>query len=84
MREKYGVDILIGEKDNPALSDPIVNESVRFGVNINPFTADKTVVDGQKFSVGDIDFTAIETPGHTSGGMCLLCDDVLFSGDTLA
>ena len=43
LREKYGVNILIGEKDNAALSDPVVNESVRFRVHINPFTADKTV-----------------------------------------
>lgn len=83
LREKYGVDILIGEKDNPALSDPIVNESVRFCVNINPFTADKTVVDGEKFSVGDIDFTAIETPGHTVGSTCFYVDNILFTGDTL-
>jgi glyoxylase-like metal-dependent hydrolase (beta-lactamase superfamily II) len=25
----------------------------------------------------------IHTPGHTRGGICLLCGDLLFSGDTL-
>ena len=25
----------------------------------------------------------IFTPGHTMGGMCILVDDILFSGDTL-
>lgn len=83
LRQKYGVKILIGEKDNAALSDPIVNESVRFRVNINPFAADKTVVDGEKFSVGDINFTAFETPGHTVGSTCFYVDNILFTGDTL-
>lgn len=25
----------------------------------------------------------LETPGHTPGSVCLLCENVLFSGDTL-
>ena len=83
LREKYGVKILIGEKDNFALSDPVVNEAVRFRVNINPFTADRTVVDGEKFTVGDISFTAFETPGHTVGSTCFYVDNILFTGDTL-
>ena len=83
LREKYGINILIGEKDNAALSDPVINESVRFRVNINPFAADKTVVDGEKFAVGDIEFTAIETPGHTVGSTCFYIDGILFTGDTL-
>lgn len=83
LREKYKVKILIGEKDNPALSDPVVNESVRFGVSIDPFSADITVIDGEKFIVGDIEFTAVLTPGHTVGSTCFYADGVLFTGDTL-
>lgn len=39
--------------------------------------------DGDKFKVGDVEFTAIFTPGHTPGHMCLYIADkkILFSGD---
>jgi len=45
--------------------------------------ADINVVDGDEISCGDITLKFIETPGHTIGGICILCDKVLFSGDTL-
>ncbi|MDR2606536.1 MAG: MBL fold metallo-hydrolase [Oscillospiraceae bacterium] len=39
--------------------------------------------DGDKVSVGNLVFTVIATPGHTRGGVCLRCEDALFTGDTL-
>ena len=36
-----------------------------------------------RFSVAGMDFTVLHTPGHTPGSVCLLCEDALFSGDTL-
>ncbi|MBQ2445720.1 MAG: MBL fold metallo-hydrolase [Oscillospiraceae bacterium] len=39
--------------------------------------------EGDVVSVGDLSFRVIETPGHTNGSVCLLCEDHLFSGDTL-
>ena len=42
-----------------------------------------TVNDGDVLHLAGLDFTVIHTPGHTVGGMCLLCGDTLFSGDTL-
>lgn len=32
---------------------------------------------------GTIKLLAFHTPGHTPGGYCLRCEDMLFSGDTL-
>lgn len=42
-----------------------------------------TLEDGEKFTVGGYEFTAILTPGHTPGHMCLYMEKekILFSGD---
>ena len=39
--------------------------------------------EGDQFHVGNLTFQVMETPGHTPGGVCLLCGQALFSGDTL-
>lgn len=39
--------------------------------------------EGDTVAVGALCFTVLETPGHTPGGVCLLCGSALFTGDTL-
>ena len=39
--------------------------------------------EGDDLTFGALRFHVIETPGHTPGSVCLLCEDVIFSGDTL-
>lgn len=39
--------------------------------------------EGDTVRVGKLCFTVLETPGHTPGSVCLRCENVLFSGDTL-
>ena len=45
----------------------------------------KETVEGDVIEVGSLKFQAIETPGHSRGGLCFLeaGEQVLFSGDTL-
>jgi hypothetical protein len=43
----------------------------------------KALRGGQTVTVAGIDFKVISTPGHTSGGVCYLAEDCLFTGDTL-
>ena len=45
--------------------------------------ADIYVDDEDTVNVGGMRFKVIHTPGHTEGGVCYLCDNILFSGDTL-
>ena len=39
--------------------------------------------EGDSFQVGGLTFRVMETPGHTPGGVCLVCENALFCGDTL-
>ncbi len=39
--------------------------------------------DGDLIHAGGLDFTVLETPGHTWGSVCYLCEESMFSGDTL-
>ncbi len=83
LRENCGVKIAIGEYDNPALSDNIVNEGANFGINIEPFEADFLLKDGDVFTVGDLEVKVFLTQGHTVGGVCYYIDGNLFTGDIL-
>ncbi len=39
--------------------------------------------DGEILRLAGLRFDVLITPGHTHGSVCLLCEDAIFSGDTL-
>ena len=39
--------------------------------------------DGEIIHAGGLTFQVIATPGHTHGSVCYLCENAMFSGDTL-
>lgn len=39
--------------------------------------------DGDVLELAGLTLQVVHTPGHTPGGVCLLCEDVMFAGDTL-
>ena len=41
------------------------------------------IAEGDEIPVGKLTVRVLETPGHTPGGLCFICQDALFSGDTL-
>ena len=48
-----------------------------------PITADHLLQDGDVITVGELTFTVLHTPGHTTGSVCYRIENVLFAGDTL-
>jgi len=44
---------------------------------------DHLLKDGDSLDVSNQRFLVLHTPGHTPGGICLLGDEVVFTGDTL-
>ena len=49
----------------------------------SPHRPDRLLKDGDMIDLGDLHFEVLYTPGHSSGGICLLGHGVVFSGDTL-
>ena len=39
--------------------------------------------EGEVIQAGGLSYHTLHTPGHTWGSVCFLCEDALFSGDTL-
>ena len=55
-----------------------------FGLSLQPPPLpDRLLKDGDSIDVGDMHFLVLHTPGHTPGGICLLRERVVFTGDTL-
>jgi len=46
-------------------------------------TPDRWLKGGDSIDIGDLHFTVLHTPGHSPGGICLVGEGVVFSGDTL-
>ena len=42
-----------------------------------------TYDEGDTLALADLTFRVLHTPGHTPGSVCLVAEDVMFSGDTL-
>ncbi len=48
-----------------------------------PLSADFQLKDGDVYDIGKVQLTAMHTPGHTPGALCLHIGNRLFTGDTL-
>lgn len=81
--EKFKLPVWIHKLDADFLTDPAKNLSGAFYMDIYSPKASKLLQGGEKFKVGSLELEIIHTPGHTPGGICVKCDGVLFSGDTL-
>ncbi len=78
-----GARITMHELDDQMFNSPQGQEMARQW-NFTPSPpADITVKDGDQIVVGDVSLKVIHTPGHSPGGICLLGDSNLFTGDTL-
>lgn len=83
--EEFGADIYVSQEDIEQIAYAPQMTMTLGGIKIPEVTSVKNIVkEGDKFKIGDVELTAISTPGHTKGGMCYLTNDGrLFSGDTL-
>jgi len=83
LKQMTGATIYIHELDEEMLEDPQKNSSARFGIAPISFKADQLVKDGHTLNLGSYEAKFMHTPGHTKGGVCLIIEDYLVTGDTL-
>lgn len=83
LKELSGAPLLIHRLDAPMLGQGRLNLSSLFGEAGQGGEADRLLEDGDIIEAGELKLQVIHTPGHTLGGICLLCEDLLFTGDTL-
>ena len=65
------------------LENPDYNFSKQLGMNSVSSNADLMLHDGDTLELGDLKLEIMHTPGHTKGSMCILVNEIMFSGDTL-
>ncbi len=82
-REKLGSRIMIHSADACMLTDNRKNFSEYMGTPLIPHSADILAEEGSIIELGVHQVHIIHIPGHTPGGICLLADKILISGDTL-
>jgi glyoxylase-like metal-dependent hydrolase (beta-lactamase superfamily II) len=78
-----GAPVLIHPEDAPMLTDNRRNFSEYLGIPLRLDPPDLLAEDGQLLRLSAHSVRVIHTPGQTPGGICLLVDKFLFSGDTL-
>ena len=86
VKEATGADYAVHELDVEGVSPAVFSRmmGVVLGGSLkSPPKPDRMLRDGDVIDIGDLKFTVLHTPGHTRGGISLLGDGVVFSGDTL-
>lgn len=81
--EATGAKIAIHNLDALGLTDERISLGAGTGYGKAQKPADILLNDGDVLKIDNIEFKIIHTPGHTVGGICILAENVLFSGDTL-
>lgn len=85
LKERYVGTIVAQRAAAENLRDSNINLTTYIGNKGLTIEVDARVDDEDLLHLGELEFKVIHTPGHTSGGSCLYCEQekLLFSGDTL-
>ncbi len=83
LKRRTGADICIHRADSEMLIDARKNFSDLLAVPITSPPADRFLSEGQRIPVGELELRVMHTPGHSPGGISLISDGLVFTGDTL-
>jgi len=83
LQDHTGAQVMICRPDEIILSPDQVLHRGYMRQEYQPPRIDRLLYDGDTFTCGSLTFKVMRTPGHTAGSCCVLCQDVMVSGDTL-
>ncbi|WP_099203023.1 MBL fold metallo-hydrolase [Miniphocaeibacter massiliensis] len=82
LKNIYNIPVYAHEKEKELLNNPVLNLSSSMYEDIS-IDADYYIKEGDLLEFENHTLKIIHTPGHTKGGICILLEKDLFTGDTL-
>ena len=79
--ESTGCKLWMSERDWSQFPNPVIR--FYYPIANCDFTEVQFCEEGEAIHAAGLAFTVMETPGHTYGSVCFICENVIFSGDTL-
>lgn len=83
LKSHFDTKLAVHKDDYEMLVNPDLNLSVMVDSQFISVLPDILLSDGDTLDFGGTKLKIIHTPGHTEGSICILTDNMLFSGDTL-
>ena len=78
-----GTQLCVHPLDAPLLTNPYLNASWLINQQVTAPAPTRLVKEGDVVEAAGLTFQVMHTPGHTPGGVTYLCQDALFTGDTM-
>jgi len=83
LQRASGAPVLLHEADLPLLADPEASLAAWTGADVADLQIARTLAHGDRVEIGADSLQVLHTPGHTPGGISLLGDGIVFTGDAL-
>ncbi len=83
LKKTTGAEILIHSADAVMLSSTGQAQPFFLEGSSEDCSADRMLQEGDKIRFGEYSLEVLHTPGHTPGGISLVIDKIIFTGDTL-
>lgn len=83
--EKFQAPVYVHTNDRLKLTNTAENLHAHFSIS-EPFKQISNAIavnENDEIIQDELTFKVLHTPGHTMGSVCYICEDVIFSGDTL-
>ncbi|HEX9113670.1 MAG TPA: MBL fold metallo-hydrolase [Nitrospirota bacterium] len=83
VKDATGAELLLHEADAPLLV-AAASQSRSFGMGpVSSPPPDRLLKHGDRIAAGEVSLTVVHTPGHTPGGISLIEEGMVFTGDSL-